>query len=243
MLIGDVVDQLDLREIHDRLEDGQWGGKPGFDPRVMVRIWVYAYALGLRSSRKVAQALVENVAFRVVAHNQTPGHWALNHFRTRHRVALGNLLAQTVQVAAGMGLVKLVNVAIDGTKVKANASKHKAMSYGRMDASEARLRAEIERYFEACDVQDERDDETFGPDGDGMSLPEDLRSSQARRAKIAAAKRELEQRAKDRKARSQEKRRDAAEREGRDYHPGMMRTTRFPRTAIRSTSPIRSPAS
>ena len=100
LLIGDLVDQLDLREIHGRLEDGQWGGKPGFDPRVMVRIWVYAYALGLRSSRRVAQALVENVAFRVVAHNQTPGHWALNHFRTRHREALGNLLAQTVQVAA-----------------------------------------------------------------------------------------------------------------------------------------------
>lgn len=219
LLIGDLVDAMDLREIYEGLEEARWGGKPGFDPRVMARIWSYAYAVGLRSSRKVAQALVENIAFRVVAHNQTPGHWALNRFRTRHREALGNLLVQTVQVAAGMGLVTLANVAIDGTKVKANASKHKAMSYGRMDASEARLKAEIDAYLASCDEQDERDDETYGPDDDGMSLPEGLRSRQARRNKIAAAKRELEQRAKDRKAREQEKRREAAAKEGRSYQP------------------------
>lgn len=219
LLIGDLVEQLDLSEIYEELQAGRWGGKPGFDPRVMVRTWIYAYAVGIRSSRKVAQALVENIAFRVVAHNQTPGHWALNRFRTRHREALGNLLVQTVQVAAGMGLVKLANVAIDGTKIKANASKHKAMSYGRMDAAEARLKAEIEAYLASCDEQDERDDDTYGPDDDGISLPENLRSTQARRNKIAAAKRELEQRAKDRKSRSQQKRREAAAKEGRSYQP------------------------
>ena len=79
LLIGDLVEQLDFREIDEGLEDACWGGKPGFDLRVMVRIWSYVYAVGLRSSRKVAQALVENIAFRVVAHNQTPGHWAVSY--------------------------------------------------------------------------------------------------------------------------------------------------------------------
>lgn len=219
LLISDLVEQLDLSEVYRGLPEQRWGGKPGFDPRMMVRVWLYAYAVGLRSSRKVAQALVENIAFRVVASNQTPGHWALNRFRTAHSQALGNLLVQTVTLAAGLGLVKLGNVAIDGTKIKANASKHKAMSYGRMDAAEQRLKAEIDAYLEACDRQDEDDDITYGPDDDGMSLPEELRGTQARRNKIAAAKRELEQRAKQRRAKEQHKRRQAAEQEGRCYRP------------------------
>ena len=219
LLLIDLVDQLDLTEVYERLADERWGGKPGFDPRMMVCVWFYAYANGVRSSRKVAQALVENVAFRVVANNQTPGHWALNRFRTTHSEALGNLLVQTVTLASGLGLVKLGNVAIDGTKIKANASKHKAMSYGRMDSTEARLKAEIDAYLEDCDRQDEEDDSTYGPDDDGMSLPEELRDTQARRSRIAAAKRELEERAKDRRAREQEKRREAAAKEGRSYRP------------------------
>ncbi|MDZ7801184.1 MAG: transposase [Trueperaceae bacterium] len=219
LLIDELVDQLDLSEIYEGLQDGEWGGKPGFDPRVMVRIWLYAYLLGIRSSRQVAKATVENIAFRVIARNQTPGHWALNRFRTRHRQALGNLLTQSVQVAANLGLVSLANVAIDGTKIKANASKHKAMSYGRMDATEERLRTEIEGFLDECDEQDEKDEETYGPEDDGMSLPEGLRDKQARRAKIAQAKRQLEERAKDHKEREQQKRRDAAKREGKTYTP------------------------
>ena len=219
LLLLDLVEALDLSEVHAGIAEEQWGGKPGFDPRVMVRVWIYAYAVGLRSSRKVQQALIENVAFRVVAHNQTPGYWALNRFRTQHREALGNLLAQTVRMALGLGLVRLGNVAIDGTKVRANASKHKAMSYGRMDAAEARLKAEVDAYLDTCDQQDDRDDEVFGPDDDGMSLPVGLRDRQVRRNKIAAAKRELEQRARERRAREQEQRREAAAVEGRAYEP------------------------
>ncbi len=219
LLIADLADQLDLQEITNGMPDGSLGGQPGFHPRVMVRIWLYAYTQGIRSSREVQRALVENVAFRVVAHNQTPGYWALNRFRTLHREALGNLLEQTVKLAAGMNLVKLGNVAIDGTKVKAYASKHKAMSYGRMDREEARLKEEIDAYLEACDVQDAKDDETFGPDHDGFSLPEELRDTQARRNAIAQAKRELEARAVEKKEREQEARREAAEEEGRTYTP------------------------
>lgn len=219
LLISDLVEQLDLTAIHEGLADERWGGQPGFDPRMMVRVWIYAYATGVRSSRKVAIALVENIAYRVVANNQMPGWWALNRFRTQHREALGDFLVQTVTLAMGLGLVKLGNVALDGTKIKANASKHKAMSYGRMDAAEARLKAEIDAYLDSCDAQDGEDRETYGPDDDGMSLPEGLRSTQARRNKIQAAKRELEQRAKDRRAREQEKRREEAAEEGRAYHP------------------------
>jgi transposase len=231
LLLLDLVEALDLSEVHAGIAEEQWGGKPGFDPRVMVRVWIYAYAMGVRSSRKVQQALIENVAFRVVAHNQTPGYWALNRFRTQHREALGNLLAQTVRIAVGLGLVKLGNVAIDGTKVRANASRHKAMSYGRMDAAEAHLKAEIDAYLDTCDQQDERDDEVFGPDDDGMSLPVGLRDRQARRNQIAAAKRELEQRARDRRAREQEKRREAATAEGRAYEPREAAQDAVPRAA------------
>ncbi len=219
VLVGEVVEQLDLREVFAGLADERVGGAPGFDPRMMVRVWVYAYLTGVRSSRRVAQALIENVAFRVLANNQTPGYWALNRFRTRHRVALGNLLVQTVSLAAGMGLVRLANVAIDGSKIKANASKHKALSYGRMAEREERLRREVEGFLNDCDEHDERDERSLGPDDDGLSLPPELRSVQARRNKIAAAKRELEERARARRASEQAKRKADAEREGRSYEP------------------------
>lgn len=219
LLLVDLVEDLDFSEIYDALPDERWGGKPGFDPRMMSLVWIYAYMLGMRSSRKVAKALVENIAFRMLANNQTPGHWALNNFRTRHREALGNLLNQTVSVAAGLGLVKLESVAIDGTKIKAYASKSKAMSYGRMDAREEALKREIDAYLDAVDEQDALEDEQFGVDGDGMSLPEGLRDARARREKIAQAKKELEERAVERKRKEQEKRRRAAEREGREYQP------------------------
>ena len=229
LLVGDLVDQLDLSEIEIALPDERLGGAPAFDPRLLLRVWIYAYLTGVRSSRKLAQAIVESVPFRVLAHNTTPGYWALNRFRTRHRVALGNLLVQTVSLAADLGLVKLANVAIDGTKIKANASKHKAMSYARMDAREAKLRAEVEAYLRSVDDQDQDDDRTLGPDDDGMSLPPELRDVQARRRKIAEAKREPERRARERAAREQAKRAAAAAREGRTYAPRQRSEDAVPR--------------
>ena len=186
---------------------------------MLLRVWIYAYLTGVRSSRKLAQAIVENVAFRVLAHNTTPGYWALNRFRTRHRAALGNLLLQTVQLARDLGLVKLGSVAIDGTRLKAKMSKHKAMSYARMSEREAKLRAEIEAYLRSVDAQDEDDDRSLGPDDDGMSLPPELHDAQARRRKIAEAKRELERRAKERAEKEQGKRAVVAAKEGRAYQP------------------------
>ena len=96
LLIGELVDQLDLSEIESALPDERLGGAPAFDPRMLLRVSIYAYLTGVHSSRKLAQAIVENVPFRVLAHSATPGYWALNRFRTRHRAALGNLLVQSV---------------------------------------------------------------------------------------------------------------------------------------------------
>jgi len=229
LLVGELVDQLDLSEIVEALPDERLGGAPAFDPRMLLRVWIYAYLTGVRSSRKLAQAIVENVPFRVLAHNTTPGYWALNRFRTRHNVALGNLLVQTVHLASDLGLVKLASVAIDGTKINANASKHKAMSYARMDAREAKLRAEVEAYLRSVDEHDERDERTLGPDDDGMSLPPELRDTQARRRKIAEAKRALEERARERAAREQAKRGAAAAKEGRTYQPRLRSEEALPR--------------
>jgi transposase len=231
LLVGELVEQLDLSEIEMALPDERLGGAPAFDPRMLLRVWIYAYLTGVRSSRKLSQAIVENVAFRVLSHNTTPGYWALNRFRTRHREALGNLLVQTVQLAGDLGLVKLGSVAIDGTKIRANASKHKAMSYARMSEREAKLRAEIEAYLRSVDEHDEDDDRTLGPDDDGMSLPPELRDVQARRKKIAEAKRALEERARERAKREQEQRAAVAAEEGRVYQPRSCPEEAIPRPA------------
>ena len=219
LLLGELVERLDLSEVWAGLPEAEVGGRPGFDPKMMVRVWLFAYATGVRSSRKLAQALIESVPLRVLANNQQPRYWALNRFRTRHREALGNLLVQTVTVAAEVGLVRLGSVALDGSKIKASASKHKAMSYARLKREEARLTREITAYLDACDEQDALEDEQLGRDDDGVSLPEALRDAQARREKIDSAMRELERRARDRAAGEQDKRRDVAARKGKSYQP------------------------
>lgn len=219
LFVHDLVDQLDVREIIESYGSGESGGRPPFEPRMMLRVWIYAYAVGVRSSRKVQRALVEDVAFRFLSGNQQPRYWALNEFRARHREALSNLFVQSVRLAAGAGLVKLGHVAIDGSKLKANASLNKAMSYGRMIREEERLRKEIEAYLDACDEVDAAEDEEFGPDNDGDEPPEHLTSREGRLAAIREAKEELEREAKERSAREQEARRAQAAREGRAFHP------------------------
>ena len=159
------------------------GGRPPLEPRVMVAVWIYAYAVGVRSSRKVQAALVEDVAFRFLSGNQQPAYWALNRFRTRHREALADLFAQSVRLAVRAGLVKLGHVAIDGSKLQANASKNKAMSYARMQAEEQRLRQEISDYLGECDDVDPAEDDQFGGH-DGRSLPEHLKRFSNRLAAI-----------------------------------------------------------
>ena len=140
--ISDVVDQLDLSEITARYEHERRGGPP-YNPRMMVKVLVYGYCIGVASSRRIAQRLHEDIAFRVLAANNTPDFRTISDFRKDHRAALSGLFLQVLELCQRAGLVKLGHVALDGTKVRANASKHKAMSYRRMKEKETQLAAEV----------------------------------------------------------------------------------------------------
>ncbi len=214
--IDQVVDELDLGAIYVSYKDE--GGQPPYHPRMMVKVWLYAFARGIRSSRKVERALYEDVGFRMLSGNQQPDHWTLSEFRRRHLQALGDLFVQTVKLAQGAGLVKLGQVAIDGTRIKANASKHAAMSYGRMKAEEERLRGEIGEYFQEAEASDQEEDEPGGR-GSSEELPEHLRTAQRRLAAIQEAKRALEEEARQRAREEEEERRRRAEEEGKAYRP------------------------
>ena len=210
--LSDMVDSLDLSAVYASYDDGV--GQPPYHPRMMVKVWLYGYCRGIRPSRKLERALHEDVGFRVLSGNQQPDHWTLSEFRRRHLDALGNLFLQTVKLAQQAGVMKLGQVAIDGTKVKAYASKHAAMSYGRLVKEEQRLRGEIARYFEESEAAD-REEESKHHD----ELPEELRTAEKRLAVIEAAKRALEEEAKQRARYEQGERRKKAKEEGRPFHP------------------------
>ena len=137
LLISDVVDQLDPSAITARYKEKRRGGPP-YHPRMMVKVLLYGYCTGVASSRRIAQRLHEDIAFRVLAANNTPDFRTISDFRKDHLEALADLFLQVLELCQQAGLVKLGHVALDGTKVRANASKHKAMSYGRMKEREGR---------------------------------------------------------------------------------------------------------
>ncbi len=214
----DVVGAMDLSQFYAAYSSGP--GQRAYSPKMMLAVWVYAYALGVRSSRRVERALYEDVGFRLVSGNQQPNFWTLNNFRTLHRDRLSEVLVETVRLAKAMGLVKLGQVAIDGTKVKANASKHSAMSYKRMVEEEARLKAEIDAYLDSADQVDAEEDERLGK-ARGDELPEEVRTQKARLQKIQEDKKRLEEQARERVRAEQEERRKQAEQEGREFKPRM----------------------
>lgn len=212
--IDDVVGQLDLSEVFASYEGTK--GQPPYHPEMMVRVWVYGYCVGIRSSRRLERALHEDVGFRMLSGNQQPDHWTLSEFRRRHLPALSNLFVQTVRLAQQAKLVKLGQVAIDGTKLKANASKHKAMSYRRMEKEEKRLREEIRQYFEDVEATDQEEQERYGMKR-GDELPEHLKTEGQRLEVIRQAMAELEEEARRKAAAEQEKRREKAAKEDRTY--------------------------
>jgi transposase len=214
--IDQLVDQLDLGAIYASYEEER--GQPPYHPRMMVKVWLYAFARGIRSSRRVEQALHEDVAFRMLSGNQQPDHWTLSEFRRRHLPALGDLFVQTVELAARAGLVKLGHLAIDGTKIKANASKHAAMSYGRMKQEEERLRQEIERYFRETEATDKEEEGRYGS-RQAEELPQHLKTAERRLQAIQEAKRALEEEARQRAQAEQEERKREAEQQGKTYRP------------------------
>ena len=162
---------------------------------MMVRVLLYGYATGVYSSRKIQAKSYDDVAFRFLAADEHPDHSTLAEFRKRHLQALAGLFTQALQLCAKAGLVKLGHVAIDGTKIKANASKHKAMSYGRMSETEQRLKQEVEALLKQAEETDAAEDAKYGKGKRGDELPEELARRESRLKKIQQAKAELEQEA------------------------------------------------
>jgi transposase len=140
--ISETVDQLDLSLILEKYRDGGQGNLP-YHPAMMLKILIYAYASGVFSSRRIARQIEENIAFRVLAAGNMPEHRTICRFREEHLGAFQNLFVQVIQIARDAGLVNMGTLAVDGSKIRANASKHKAMSYDRMQQEEKRLRKEI----------------------------------------------------------------------------------------------------
>ena len=188
--ILDVVETLDLSEIYASY-DGSRGGRPGFDPRLLVALLIYGYCVGVTSSRKIEKATYESVPFRVLAANQHPDHATIAEFRRRHLEALARLFVQVLRLCEKAGLVRLGHVALDGTKMRANASKHKAMSYGRMEEKVRELEAQVAELLAAAEAADQAEDAEHGSRR-GDEVPEELRFRQQRLKKIQQAKAELE---------------------------------------------------
>lgn len=186
--ISDTVDRLDLSAFHARYVKGGPRNQP-FHPAMMVKVLVYAYATGVFSSRKIARRLHEDVAFRVLAAENYPAHRTICDFRALHLAELAGLFAQVLKLARELGLVKLGTVAIDGTKIKANASRHKAMSYERMLKAEAELKAQIKALLDKAQATDQA--EKNEPE---LDLPAEIKRREDRLHAIEAAKVRLEQR-------------------------------------------------
>ena len=191
--ISDVVDHaLDLTPLLAAYETGDGRGQPPYHPALMVKLLVYAYCTGKPSSRKIERATYEEIPYRVLAANQHPDHDTLAAFRQTHLTALAALFAQVLRLCQRAGLVQLGHVALDGTKVLANASKHKAMSYGRMPEAERKLEQEIAALLAEAQRVDAAEDAQYGTGNRGDELPAGLARRESRRAKIRAAKADLE---------------------------------------------------
>jgi transposase len=206
--VSDVVDQLDLSEIESVYEKDD-RGQPPYHPRMMTKILVYAYCIGVFSSRKIQKRLVEDVAFRVLAAGNEPDFRTISDFRKIHLNALQGLFEQVLKLALTAGAIKLGRVALDGSKIRANASKHKAMSYKRMKEEERNLRAEVRQLLNQAKAADEEEDARYGKDKSGNELPEELSGRESRLKRIREAKRVLEQRAREEAEQSNESKESA----------------------------------
>jgi transposase len=186
----DVVPKLDLAKIHAIYQD-ETRGAPPFDPAMMTCLLLYAYGVGVFSSRKIAQACERNLAFLAIVGAGRPDFRTISLFRKAHLDAFADVFVQVLRLAQAAGLVRLGTIAVDGTKVQGNASRHKAMSYGYMTQEVVRLRAEIEGLLKQAETVDAQDDAVLGARR-GDELPEELRRRGDRLATIEAAMKRLE---------------------------------------------------
>ena len=219
-IVALVTESLDLSAITASYTSGL--GQPPFDPRMMTALLLNGYASGIYSSRRIAKACIERADFMMIVAGDPPDFRTISDFRKRHLKALAGLFVQVLKLAEKAGLVKLGHVALDGTKIKANASKHKAMSYARMKQRDAELQAEVDRWLAAAEAADAEEDRLHG-DKRGDELPKWVTDKQKRIERIRAAKAELEAEA---KAAAEEEERIKAEAEeqriaeGRKKRPG-----------------------
>src|SRR6266852_4072904 len=194
--VSDVVDQLDLSKIHAHYGD-EGRGQPPYDPQLMTKLLVYSYCVGVFSSRRIQTRVAEDIAFRVLAAGNEPDFRTISDFRKIHLQALEGLFEQVLKIALKAGAMKVGRVVLDGTKVKANASKHKAMSYGRMEEKEKQLREEVKKLLAQAEATDNEEDTQYGNKRSAEDLPGELQRRQTRLQRIREAKRVLEQRAQE----------------------------------------------
>lgn len=193
LIMSLVRESLDLSAIISSYRSGL--GQPPFDPRMMTALLLNGYASGTYSSRRIAKAAVERADFMMIVAGDPPDFRTISEFRRRHLEGLAALFVQVLRLAEKAGLVKLGHVALDGTKIKANASKHKAMSYDRMRKREAELKAEVDRWLEAAEAADREEDKLYG-DRRGDEMPDWVADKQRRLERIRQAKAALEAEAK-----------------------------------------------
>jgi transposase len=193
--ISDTIDSLDLRPFYKPYE-GDGRRKQPYEPAMMLKVLVYAYASGTYSSRKIARKIHEDIAFRVLAAGNFPAYRTISDFRKNHLSDFETVFVQLVRIAQELGLVKLGTLAIDGSKVKANASKHKAMSYDRMIAEEKRILGDIRILTKRAKKADAHEDEKYGMEGIGDDIPAEISRREDRLKKIQDAKARVEERQK-----------------------------------------------
>jgi transposase len=194
--VNDLVDQLDLSAITAPYEEEE-RGYPPYHPVMLTKVLLYAYCVGVFSSRKIQRRLSEDIAFRMLAAENQPDFRTIADFRQRHLAALEGLFTQVLRLARAAGALSVGRVAVDGSKVRASASKHKAMSYRRMVEQERELAREVHQLLTQAEATDAQEDRAYGPGRRGDELPEELRRRETRLARIREAKRALEQRARD----------------------------------------------
>ena len=192
-LVDESLDLSAITEVYEREDRGY----PPYHPVMMTKVLLYAYSMGMPSSRKIEKCLLEDVGFRMLAANNAPNFRTIADFRKEHLAALDGLFLQVLKLCQKAGMVQLGHVALDGTKMKANASKHKAMSYGRMKKTEAQLQAEVAEFLRRAAEIDEAEDAEYGRDKRGDELPVELAHREGRLKKIREAKAELEREARE----------------------------------------------
>jgi transposase len=193
--LSEVMGELDLGPIYESYEEKDGRGQAAYHPLMMLKVLFYGYCIGMPSSRRIEKATYENVAFRYLAANQHPDHDTLAEFRGRHLPTMAALFVQVLRLCQQAGLVKLGHVALDGTQIKANASRHRNRSYERLSAQEKELVEEVERLLAEAERVDGAEDQRHGRGRRGDELPPELARRETRLRKIREAKAELERQA------------------------------------------------